>query len=421
MHILKDSSKGPLLYRWSLDNIPNGAGPSADRVPREHPTGHHDPQRIYILGLGNLGRLFATSLAKLPVRPRITLVVHRMGLLEQWQANPGVEMTRSGVADIDAEFDIEMWSDEPPSLGPTREVLNGRTIPNLIVTTKAPDALPQVDKLRRYLGPESAVVFAQNGMSKFWPPYGSVYSAARFPPGKHPNWLTCVVTHGVTSIGPFRSVHASPADMTLGIVLPNESATGSSDYLVQQILNAPYLAARQVPRSELFVLQLEKLVVNAVINPLTALLRCKNGDLFSEPGGDVAKLMDTLLREASGVLQRLVQHDSVREVLPAGHPGSLEAQVSAQGLVERFSFTRLREMVYRVGDKVRDNTSSMLQDVRAGKPTEIREFNGWLVDTSRYLDSRLDVTSLQAMVDLVEGGVVLEKSRLGNYFPALHS
>ncbi|CCF42569.1 ketoisovalerate reductase, partial [Colletotrichum higginsianum] len=68
--------------------------------------------------------------------------------------------------------------------------------------------------------------------------------------------------------------------------------------------------------------------------------------------------------------------------------------------MDRFSQSRLKEMLYDVGFKVRDNTSSMLQDVRAGKQTEINEFNGWLVETAGYLDDNLDITHHQILVDL---------------------
>ena len=108
-----------------------------------------------------------------------------------------------------------------------------------------------------------------------------MYNSNRFLPKQHPNWLVCVTTHGVTSLGAFKSIHASPADVAMGPVLLNPESQGDFEYLMDQILRAPHLSARKVPTSALWVLQLEKLVVNSTINPMTALLRCKNGLLFS--------------------------------------------------------------------------------------------------------------------------------------------
>lgn len=58
----------------------------------------------------------------------------------------------------------------------------------------------------------------------------------------------------------------------------------------------------------------------------------------------------------------------------------------------------------------------MLQDVRTGRSTEIRDFNGWIVETAAFLDKDLDVTGHQTMVDLVEAGATLDKDQLGSYF-----
>ncbi len=53
--------------------------------------------RIHVLGLGNLGRLFAHELAIQPSPPPITLLLHRRSLLEEW-GNVGkkIEITTEG-------------------------------------------------------------------------------------------------------------------------------------------------------------------------------------------------------------------------------------------------------------------------------------------------------------------------------------
>jgi 2-dehydropantoate 2-reductase len=76
-------------------------------------------------------------------------------------------------------------------------------------------------------------------------------------------------------------------------------------------------------------------------------------------------------------------------------------------------------MLHDVGFKVRHNTSSMLQDVLAGKKTEIRDFNGWLVDTASWLDERLDVSGHKKLIELVETGVSGNPEILGKYFPCI--
>jgi 2-dehydropantoate 2-reductase len=206
----------------------------------------------------------------------------------------------------------------------------------------------------------------------------------------------------------------------VGSVLPNALSVQKTAYLTKQLLEAPHLDARSASRGELWILQLEKLVVNSVINPLTAILGCKNGALFVDPNGVLAQVIDQLLVEASQVLQLLVAHESSADII-----GQQKKRLSAQpetisdfsqNMHERFSYLRLKDMIYQVGHKVGENTSSMLQDVRAGRSTEIRDFNGWLVEMAGFLDPELEVTGHGILIELVEDGRNLDVDQLGRCF-----
>jgi 2-dehydropantoate 2-reductase len=93
-----------------------------------------------------------------------------------------------------------------------------------------------------------------------------------------------------------------------------------------------------------------KLVVNAAINPLTALLRVKNGGLLERPSA--RELMRALARETAQVA-RAENID-----LPFDDP-----------------LAAAEEVAY----KTAENTSSMLQDVLRGAPTEIDAICGAVV------------------------------------------
>lgn len=403
--IINDTSQPPRPYVWTVENLDRpvtSKGIQTRRAPK-----HSDlERRVFVLGVGNLGRLYAACLAQLSNPPPITLVVHRRSLLEHWASNPGICITRHGTLERLSNFDIEWWTEEKPSVGPVREIADGGRISNLIVATKAPDAVPQADSLRRYLDASSTVVFVQNGVNRLWPPYGEAYNNHRYPRGSHPGWLHGVTMHGVFSEGPFSSVHAAPADVVIGPVSSTQGEVEKTRYLTELITKAPHLAGRAVSRSHLWILQLEKLVINMIINPLTAVLRVKNGDLFADQEDDVVKVMDVLLKETSDVLQTLLQHESSIEMLR-------DDEVSHEAILQRFSAPNLRQMLYRIGDKVKDNKSSMFQDMESGKQTEIREFNGWLVETAKSLDRSLDVSIHAALIDLVEQRVKLSKPELG--------
>jgi len=93
-----------------------------------------------------------------------------------------------------------------------------------------------------------------------------------------------------------------------------------------------------------------KLIVNAAINPLTALLRVKNGDLLATLSA--RSLMRELACEAAAVANAL------GVVLP---------------------FASSEQAVTDVADKTANNISSMLQDVLRGAPTEVDAINGAII------------------------------------------
>jgi 2-dehydropantoate 2-reductase len=93
-----------------------------------------------------------------------------------------------------------------------------------------------------------------------------------------------------------------------------------------------------------------KLVINAAINPLTALLRVPNGELLTRPTARA------LMSEA--VLEVVEVAKAQNVILPYDNPV---------------------EMVENVALRTATNTSSMLQDVLRGTPTEIEAINGAII------------------------------------------
>jgi 2-dehydropantoate 2-reductase len=98
-----------------------------------------------------------------------------------------------------------------------------------------------------------------------------------------------------------------------------------------------------------------KLVINAAINPLTALLRIPNGELLARP--ITRKMMASLARETAEVAAAEHVH------LPFSNP------VSAAEDVAR---------------KTARNISSMFQDVRRGAPTEIDAICGAVTKRAEF-------------------------------------
>jgi 2-dehydropantoate 2-reductase len=96
-----------------------------------------------------------------------------------------------------------------------------------------------------------------------------------------------------------------------------------------------------------------KLFANAVINPITALTREKNGIVLSP---HLAPVIERIVRECVAVAER-------------------------EG--ERFDELAVLEYVRTVAESTAANTSSMLQDVLRGRETEIDAINGFVLDRAR--------------------------------------
>jgi len=337
--------------------------------------------RIHILGLGNLGRLFAHALAKVENAPPITLLLHRASLADEWEkVGRRIEITTDGVPDRTGPFDVELVSPQGSQ----------HIIDNLIVATKTTKTIPAVSAIKHRLTSDSTILFTQNGMGTV----EELTKALFEDPSTRPNYLACVTSHGVYSQGPFRSVHAGRASVTIGRVAHSKAP----QYLIDKIVQAPVLSAREVTPSELLRLQFEKLVVNAMINPLTAVFNCRNGELFNRTA--IVRIMRLLLRETCQVLL------------------SLPELRDDPTTPSRFSTQNLETVVLDVAEKTAMNTSSMLQDVRAGRETEIDYINGYIVKRGR--EAGIDCRNNEKLVQMVKEGIVITVDEASQYFPEYH-
>lgn len=109
---------------------------------------------IYILGLGNLGKLVAHALASShPTPPQVTLLLHRPELAAQWDKAGYIDVVTKGVSDPRGGFQIE------ETLGDESGIIR-----HLIVATKTYATVPALKPLRHRLSDKSTMLFLQNGM-----------------------------------------------------------------------------------------------------------------------------------------------------------------------------------------------------------------------------------------------------------------
>ena len=155
-----------------------------------------------------------------------------------------------------------------------------------------------------------------------------------------------VTTLGASLLGPGQVRQAGVGPVTLEAA-PELAALGD---LLRR-------AGFQVDTSpDLRSLQWGKLVINAAINPLTAVLGVSNGELLARP-------------EARALLRSLAD----------------EAAAVARGLDVSLPYSDAPAAAEAVARRTAPNRSSMLQDVRRGAPTEVDAINGVVVHTAESL------------------------------------
>lgn len=213
----------------------------------------------------------------------------------------------------------------------------------ILVTTKAQDTLPALADLLAQVPVEVPVVLFQNGM-------GSQQLVARAHPERP--ILAASTTEGANRPDAHTLVHAGRGETWVGPM------TAPARPVLEAVVAALAQSGLVLHRSSDIQLRLlRKVAVNAGINPFTALLDCRNGEILTK--SLYRDHIDELCREIAGLMAAL----------------GLEQTPAA-----------LREEIEAVAMRTASNTSSMLADVRQGRATEIDFINGWLADQCQARD-----------------------------------
>lgn len=265
-------------------------------------------EQILLVGTGALSTLFAARLSE---------AGHHVSMLGTWKDGlQALNQNGARIADTDGkERAFQVYATDNPS-----DLSN---VKHAIVLVKSWQTKRVAEKLKGILAPDGIVLTLQNGLGNR-EALSRDLGAGRVALG--------VTTTGATLLGPGlvkvggEGILSLEQNQALG---PLEAALRSSNFNLQIVQDAQSLVWG-------------KLIINAAINPLTALLQVPNGELLSHPWA--RKAMSALAREAAEVAQ--AEHVN----LPFSNP---------------------IEAVEEVARKTAKNLSSMFQDVRRGAPTEI--------------------------------------------------
>lgn len=269
---------------------------------------------IIVLGAGAIGSFYGARLAAsndvtLVARPEHVAAINANGL--------SIEGLEPRVVGIRAVTAIE-------KIGPNSLIL---------LTTKVPDNRAALAPLAPLVREDTTILCLQNGL-------GSEQIARRAIGDQG------VVLRGITQFGAIFAAPGLIQFMARGYTLIEEHERSGR---IAQILSAAGLDCRI--SFDIHADVWHKLVVNCVVNPLTAILGC-------EVGGIANPQLDPL--------KRLVIDECI-------------AVAATQGVTFETDFRREIDDFFRPSH----NLSSMLQDLRRGHATEIDYLNGAVVSLGR--------------------------------------
>jgi 2-dehydropantoate 2-reductase len=209
-------------------------------------------------------------------------------------------------------------------------------IDTLIVCTKSYDCYPALQQLQNHLHSKTKIILFQNGL-------GSQYQVLDALPDIP--LYAAVTTEGVNKRSMTQIIHAGQGTTRIG---PLNKAAEEAATFEQCIHLLSHKGINVKKEHDIWPALWNKLSINCAINPFTALLDCPNGEVKSS--------------ELFRSLWPALKHELTCLLNQAGYPSS-ESQ--------------LETLVFQVMNNTKDNISSMLQDTRNKKRTEIDDINGF--------------------------------------------
>ena len=360
-------------------------------------------RRIHIIGIGSIGTFVAHCLRTLPNPPPITLMIHREAYYDAWCKQARIIRLINRATDVNDEqvgYDVDLLetdSGQEPAkwrFVPTNETVLERGeqmdtgevfISCLVCVVKGPHTVLAMRSIKHRVDSRTTICFIQNGLGQIEELNEQVFT----DPATRPTYMLGIISHGVHQVRDFTVVHAGFGTTALGIYrdparfplppnshdpldeLPEEDRKRyyptdtdlyyniTARYLLRTLTRSTSLAAAAYPYLDLQQLQLEKLAVNCIINPLTAILDVLNGGILNnEPIGKIERL---LIAEISLVLRNLPELEGI------------------PGIKMRFSADRLETLCIGAAKKTAANSSSTREDLRKLVRTELDYINGYIV------------------------------------------
>ncbi|HFB65855.1 MAG TPA: 2-dehydropantoate 2-reductase [Aeromonadales bacterium] len=282
---------------------------------------------IHILGTGAIGLLCAMDLKKQGFR---THLLTRSG--KKYTKNQTVTLKHKKKFSTES-FELQA-SDSLKS-----------PIDILIVCVKAHQLISAIAPCVSHITNRTVILLLQNGMG------GDISLLNKYPSILKSQIFHGVNTHAAIKTVPFMVENTGQGSCEIGSV---EAPQGHDAIALKKrcclLLESTFFNRWN---KDINTLLWQKLIINAAINPVSALLQCKNGELLEE---DIWDIVIKIIEECCIITQR--------------------NQI-------QLSFDRMINKVKQVCISTQNNYSSMAQDILYSRMTEIDFINGYLLRNSQ--------------------------------------
>lgn len=299
-----------------------------------------------IVGPGAIGTLFGAYLAR---------AGHDVRVLDH-EAGRAALIAERGLRVIEAD---EEWS---VPVHASTEARRLRPADIVCICVKAYDTDQAARDSQPLVSRKTTVVSIQNGLAN------GVQLAVHVGAAR----VVCAATSQGGSVVESGCVrHAGYGATLLGSFYPNQAARARH---IAALFEAAGIPASQTDNTPGLIWS--KLAINAAINPVTALWDVANGDILERP-----------------------------ELLEMAKRAALEAEEVARAKGVSLLFADAGDELERVCLQTRTNVSSMCQDLRQGRQTEVGQINGAVVREARRLDIDVPINEmLLRRVATIEAG-----------------
>ncbi|MDD3921079.1 MAG: 2-dehydropantoate 2-reductase [Eubacteriales bacterium] len=321
-----------------------------------------EPNRVVVIGAGAIGGITAALLAKSGAD--VTLVCKHQDIATL-ASGRGLHITG-----VQGEQNI------PVHAVAAIEELSG-TFSIALIATKAYDMPDAARKLLPFLTPDTMVLSLQNGLCT--DALSAVVGPART--------VGCVIGWGATMHGPADLEMTSTGDFIIGRIEGDQQALGPAKAVLEGM-------TKTIVTDNILAELYSKLIVNSCITSLGAICGLKLGEMLRRR--QARKIFLAIVSEAMAVA------DAMKITVPS-FGGKLNYYQLLKGKGPLSDFRR-HATIRVIGIKYRNLTSSSLQSLRRGRPTEIDYFNGYIAGKGEVLGVPCPINKrLTEMVKAIEG------------------